>query len=351
MFFSGESTKPKNVLNACRTNGVELEYRTPDCIFGSTMKERDYYQGKLKFSVVTPVFSEEENLEVLYTRLTKVMESLGGTYEIIFVDDGSTDSSFQILRELHQKDSNVKVIRFTRSFGQHIAVTAGLDHSKGENVISMDADLQDQPEEIPKLLAKLNEGYDIVYGCRRRRQDSFLRKLASKAYRWLLAKLTNQTINPDIVSFRIMTRTVVDYTNQLRECSRTLGGLIGWLGFPCAAVDVEHGKRVAGKSKYGLWKLIRLATDGVISFSDVPLRLSGYFGFVVSGVSFVLGVYMLVRHLVLGATVAGYTYIIVSIFFTGGVLLLVLGVIGEYIGRINTEVRNRPLYVIKDIIE
>ncbi len=315
------------------------------------MKEHDYYQSKLKFSVVIPVFNEKENLEVLYTRLTKVMKSLGGTYEIIFVDDGSTDSSFQILRDLHQKDNNVKVIRFTRSFGQHIAVTAGLDHSKGESVISMDADLQDQPEEIPKLLAKLNEGYDIVYAFRRRRQDSFLRKSTSRAYRWLSAKLTNQTINPDIVSFRIMTRTVVDYTNQLREHSRTLGGLIKWLGFPYATVDVKHGKRAAGKSKYGLWKLIRLATDGIISFSDVPLRLSAYFGFAVSGASFVLGVYMLVRHLVFGATVAGYTYIIVSIFFTGGVLLLALGVIGEYIGRINTEVRNRPLYVIKDIME
>jgi dolichol-phosphate mannosyltransferase len=144
---------------------------------------------------------------------------------------------------------------------------------------------------------------------------------------------------------------MVDYAKRLREHSRSLGGLVGWLGFPYATVDVEHGERAAGKSKYGLRKLIRFATDGMISFSDVPLRLSAYFGFVVSGVSFVLGVYLLVRHLVLDTTVAGYSYIVVSIFFMGGVLLLVLGIIGEYIGRINTEVRNRPLYVIKDIIE
>ena len=303
------------------------------------------------FSIVIPVFNEQENLEILHTRLTKVMKSLGEPYEIIFVDDGSTDDSFQILSDLHQKDSNVKAIRFTRNFGQHIAVTAGLDHCKGENVILMDADLQDQPEEIPKLFAKLSEGYDIVYGFRGRRQDNFLRRLTSKAYRLLLAKLTNLTINPDIVPLRITTRRVVDYTNQFRERSRTVGGLVGWLGFPYATVEIEHGKRFAGKTKYSLWKLITLAVSGVISFSNAPLRLAVWFGFIVSSISFVFGLYYLIRRLVWGIPVAGYTSIIVSVFFVGGVLLLVLGVIGEYIGRINTEVRNRPLYVIKDMID
>jgi len=304
-----------------------------------------------KFSVVIPVFNEEENLEVLHTRLVKVMESLEEPYEIIFVDDGSTDSSFQILKDLHQKDNNVKVIRFTRNFGHHIAITAGLDHCKGENIIVMDADLQDQPEEIPKLLAKFNEGYDIVYGLRKKRQDNLFKRLSSKVYLSLLAKLTNQTINPRMASLRIMTRRVVDNVNELRECSRFWGGLIAWLGFSYAMVDIEHGKRLAGRSKYSLWKMIRLAIEGITSFSNVPLRLAAYFGFVIATLSFVFGVYMVMRKFIWDIPVAGYTSLIVAIFFMGGVQLIVLGVIGEYIGKIHTEVRNRPLYVVEDIIE
>ena len=315
------------------------------------MREIDYLQSSLKFSVVIPAFNEEENLEVLYTRLTRVMVSLGEPYEIVFVDDGSTDGSFQILRDLHQKDNNVKAIRFTRNFGQHLAITAGLDYCKGENVILMDADLQDQPEEIPKLFAKLSEGYDIVYGLRRERRDNIFRKLGSKLYLSLLAKLTNQTVNPEIAPLRIMTRRVVDYMGQLRERSRFYGGLVAWLGFPYAVVDIAHGERFAGKTKYSLRKLLKHAAEGVISFSDIPLRLAGYFGIIVSTISFVFGLYYLIRRLVWGIPVSGYTSTIVAIFFLGGVLLIVLWVMGQYIGRIHTEVKERPLYVIRDMLE
>ena len=315
------------------------------------MQQSDYSQSKLKFSVVIPVFNEEGNLEVLYSRLTKVMDSLGEAYEIIFVDDGSSDSSFQILTGLHQKDSNVKAIRFTRNFGQHIAITAGLDHCKGENVILMDADLQHQPEEIPKLLAKLSQGYDIVYGVPRKRQDNLFKRLTSKVYLSLLAKLTGQVVNPEIGAFRIMTRQVVDYFIEFRERSRFYGGLVAWLGFPYALVEVEHEERFAGKTKYGLWEMIKLATEGIISFSDIPLRLIGYFGLIVSAMSFVLGIYMLIRQFVWRVAVPGYTSIIVSMFFLGGMVLIMLGVIGEYIGKIHTEVKNRPLYVVADVLE
>jgi glycosyltransferase involved in cell wall biosynthesis len=315
------------------------------------MKEHAYLQSSLKFSVVIPAFNERENLEVLHTRLTKVMKSIGEPYEIVFVDDGSTDGSFQILRDLHQKDSNVKVIRFTRNFGQHIAMTAGLDHCKGENIIAMDADLQDQPEEIPKLLAKLRQGYDIVYGLRRKRRDNIFKRLSSKLYLGLLAKLTSQTVNPEIAPLRIMTRRVVDYMGQLRERSRFYGGLVAWLGFPYAVVDIEHSERFAGKTKYSFRKLLRHAAEGVISFSDVPLRLAGYFGIIVSIISFVFGLYYLIRRLVWGIPVPGYTSIIVAVFFLGGVLLIVLWVMGQYIGRIHTEVKERPLYVVRDMLE
>jgi len=307
--------------------------------------------GAVRFSVVIPLCNEEENLGELHSRLTRVLVDLGESYEIVFVDDGSTDGSFQILKGLHDKDGKVKVITFTRNFGQHLAMTAGFDYARGEYVILMDADLQDPPEEIPKLVAKINEGYDVVYGRRKIRHDSMFKKLTSTIYLQLLAKLTNQAISPEITSFRIMTRKVVDCTNQLRERNRFHGGLVAWLGFPYATVDVEYGERFAGKTKYSLRKMIALAIEGIISFSDIPLRMIGYFGLVVSAISFIVGIVVLVRHLVWGIPVEGYTSTVVAIFFTGGVILLVLGVIGQYISRIHIEVKNRPLYVVKDLID
>lgn len=311
----------------------------------------DSESKSLTYSVVIPVFNEEDNLEVLYERLTKVMVSLNEPYEIIVVDDGSKDKSFQILQGLHKNDSKVKVIRFTRNFGQHMAITAGLDNSKGENVIIMDADLQDPPEEIPKLIVKQKEGYDIVYGYRRIRQDNLFKRITSKVYLWLLAKLTRQTVNPDITPLRIISRRVVDYMSQLRERSRFYGGLVSWLGFPFATVDIKHSERYRGKTKYNLRKMLALATEGIISFSDLPLRLITYFGLTVSVVSFIIGIVILIRQLIWDFQVAGYTSTIVSLFFLGGILLLVLGVIGQYIGRIHIEVKKRPLYVIRDNLE
>ncbi|HUV26531.1 MAG TPA: glycosyltransferase family 2 protein [Anaerolineales bacterium] len=315
------------------------------------MKESNLLSGSLKFSVVIPVFNEADNLKTLHTRLTDVMSGLREPYEIIYVDDGSTDGSFQILKELHQEDSRVKIISFTRNFGQHIAITAGLDHSKGENVILMDADLQDKPEEIPKLLAKLREGYDIVYGHRNQRQDSFFKKITSKVYLSLLSKLTNETINPEISPFRIMTRRVVDYFNQFRERSRFYGGLVAWLGFPYAIVPVEHSERFSGKTKYNLAGMVKLGIEGIISFSDIPLRLIGRFGLLVSALSFIIGIYYLLVWIINGIPTPGYTSMIVSIFFMGGIQLIVLGIISRYIGNIHLEIKKRPLYVIKDKIE
>lgn len=301
--------------------------------------------------MVIPLYNEAGNLRELHNRLTVVMATLGESYEIVFVDDGSTDGSLELLKGLHEKDDKVKVIAFTRNFGQHLAMTAGFDYAKGGFVILMDADLQDPPEEIPKLVAKIREGYDVVYGHRKIRHDSLFKKLTSKIYLQLLAKLTNQAMSPEITSFRIMSRKVVDYTNQLRERNRLHGGLVAWLGFSFATVDVEYGARFSGKTKYSLRKMIALALEGIISFSDVPLRVIGYFGLLVSAISFIVGIVVLVRHLAWGIPVEGYTSTVVAIFFTGGVILLVLGVIGQYIGRIHIEVKNRPLYVVKDLME
>lgn len=315
------------------------------------MKEPSDLSGSLKFSVVIPLYNEVENLRVLHTRLTDVMSGLKEPYEIIYVDDGSTDGSFQTLKELHREDNRVKVISFTRNFGQHIAVTAGLDHSKGESVILMDADLQDKPEEIPKLLDKLREGYDIVYGHRSERQDSFFKKISSNVYLYLLSKLTNETINPELSPFRIMSRRVVDYFNQFRERSRFYGGMVAWMGFPYAIVPVEHGERFSGKTKYNLSGMLKLGIEGVISFSDIPLRMIGRFGLLVSAISFIIGLYYLLVWIIHGIPTPGYTSIIVAIFFMGGIQLIVLGIISRYIGSVHIEIKKRPLYVIKDKIE
>ena len=222
----------------------------------------------VELSVVVPVFNEEGNLKPLYTRLTKVMRALGEPYEIILVDDGSSDSSFQILKGLHQKDKNIKVIRFTRNFGQHIAITAGLDCCKGRFVILIDADMQHPPEEIPKLLGKLSEGYDIVYSVPSKRHDNLYRRLSSKVYLSLSVNLTGQAINPDIAPVQIMTRRVVDYMTQLKGQSTFLGRLVAWVGFPYAVVNVEHEERFAGKTGYSWQKMIRLAIKEKLFFQE-----------------------------------------------------------------------------------
>lgn len=307
--------------------------------------------GSLKYSVVIPVYNEVENVRLLYARLTEVMNNLKEPYEIIFIDDGSSDGSYQTLKELHREDNRIKAISFTRNFGQHIAITAGLDHSKGEIVILMDADLQDKPEEIPKLLAKLDEGYDIVYSRPAQRKDTLFKRMTSRIYLFMLSKLTHEAINPEIPSFRVMTRRVVDYFNQCEERSRFFGGMVAWLGFPYAVIPVEHDKRFAGKTKYNLARMLKLGLEGVISFTDVPLRLIGRLGLLVSAISFIIGLYYLLMWIIHGVPTPGYTSIIVAVFFMGGIQLVVLGILSRYIGSIHIEIKKRPLYVIKDKIE
>lgn len=201
----------------------------------------------IKYSVVIPVHNEEGSLPPLYPRLTATMADLGQPYEIVFIDDGSTDRSFYLMQGLHEKDPHVRAVRFSRNFGHHIAITAGLDQCRGDVVILMDGDLQDKPEDIPRLIAKMNDGYDIVYASHRIRHDSLFKRFTSRFYLWTLGRMTNQAINPSIATFRAMSRRVVDYTNQFRERSRFYGGLVAWLGFPYALVECERDPRFSGK--------------------------------------------------------------------------------------------------------
>lgn len=300
-----------------------------------------------KFSVVIPVFNEEENLEVLHTRLVKVMESLEEPYEVIFVDDGSTDSSFQILKDLHQKDNNVKVIRFTRNFGQHSAITAGFDFAQGEKIITLDADLQNPPEEIPKLLEKLDEGYEVVFGVFRRRKHSLFRRTGSAFTKWVLSRIM-PVDTTNLSGFRALRCGIADQLKQFSERGKFLDGLLCWMGFKVGTVELEHHKRQAGKTKYSLFKLISLWFDMVVSFTDVPLKIATFGGSFLGIIGFLLALFYLIRYFLYGFAVPGFATIVILITVFSGIQLLCLGILGEYIGRVNREVRNRPEYIIRE---
>lgn len=299
------------------------------------------------FSVIIPVCNEEENLAVLYKRLSVVMDRLG-TCEIILVDDGSRDNSWAMIRELHEKDPRVKGVSFSRNFGHHIAITAGLDHAKGQKIILMDGDLQDQPEEIPRLHQKLQEGYDLVYGIRKAKKDSLMKQLNSFLFWWFLNRFSGIDIPRNQTLLRIFDRKILEVLNSMRERARFIHGMIAWTGFRTALLEIEHAPRERGVSKYNMVKLFRLAFNAITSFSVVPLRLATYLGILSSGGGFCYALYFLYKKIFLGIPVLGYASIIVAVLFVGGVQLLILGIIGEYLGRVYQEVQARPVYILKD---
>jgi dolichol-phosphate mannosyltransferase len=304
-------------------------------------------QDMVEFSIVIPVYNEEENVLELHRRLGTVMERLG-TYEIIFVDDGSKDKSWQLVKELHEKYPNVKGISFSRNFGHHIAITAGIDHAKGETIILMDGDLQDPPEEIPKLYGKLKEGYELVYGIRKEKNDSILKRFASFVFWWFINSFSGINIPRNQTLLRIFDRKILDALNSMRERSRFIHGMIAWTGFKTALQEVEHAPRERGKSKYNVVKLFRLAFNAITSFSTLPLRLATYLGLLSAGVGMFYGFYFIYKKIFLGIPVLGYASIIVAVLFVGGIQLLILGIIGEYLGRVYQEVQARPIYILRE---
>ncbi len=309
----------------------------------------------IEFSVVIPIFNEDENIDELYTRLKPVMEQIcrasnvsPESFEIIMVDDGSNDGSWQRICNIHQKDRRVKGISFSKNFGHHLGITAGLDYSQGKSVILLDGDLQDPPEEIPKLIQKYQEGYDLVYGIRQEKSDTFLRKISSFLFWWILRKFSDVDIPRGQTMLRILSRRLVDSLRTMKERSRFIHGMMAWAGFRVATVQVHHNPRIKGTSKYNIPKMFKLAFHAVTSFSIVPLRIATYLGFISSLTSFVIGMIFVYRKVFLGIPVLGYASIIVSIFFVGGIQLLVLGIFGEYLGRTYQEIQKRPLYIIKE---
>lgn len=303
--------------------------------------------GAVLYSAIIPVYNEAEVVPALYWRLTRVMEGLGELYEIIFVDDGSRDDSPALLRELWEKDTRVKFLSLSRNFGHQIAITAGLDHSSGQAVIVMDADLQDPPELIPQLIEQWRKGFDLVFAVRQQRRGDGLFKRATAALFYRIFRYLSATDIPmDAGDFRLMSRRAVEALKVIRERNRFIRGLAGWIGFPQTSVPFVRDVRQAGETKYSLKTMVRFAFNGIISFSLVPLQLAGYFGFVVSATSFVYLAYAVWLKLFTDRVVLGWTSVMVAMLFLGGVQLISLGIIGEYLGRIYEEVKQRPLYII-----
>jgi polyisoprenyl-phosphate glycosyltransferase len=301
------------------------------------------------YSVVIPVYNEAEVLPALYDRLTRVLEGLVEPYEIIFVNDGSQDGSPLLLRDFQARDEHVKFLSFSRNFGHQIAITAGLDYSSGQAAVVMDADLQDPPEVIPRLIEQWRKGYDVVFAVRAKRQGDGLFKRATAAifYR-LFRRLTATEIPPDAGDFRLMSRRAVEALQSIRERNRFIRGLAGWIGFRQTSVTFVRDMRQAGETKYPLKKMLRFALNGLMSFSIVPLQLASYLGFLISSIGFFYIVYAIGLKLFTDRVVLGWTSVMVAVLFLGGVQLISLGIIGEYIGRVYEEVKQRPLYVVDE---
>lgn len=298
-------------------------------------------------SVVIPVYKAEHCLNELYQRLRLSLESITSNFEIILVEDCGGDNSWRVIEHLAAQDDRVKGLQFSRNFGQHYGITAGIDFSSGDWVIVMDCDLQDRPEEIPNLYKKAQEGFDIVLANRGQRNDPVLKKITSWLYYSVFNYLSDMKYDGRIGNFRIISRNVVINFCSLREQLRFFGGLIQWMGYPTAMIDVQHDDRHAGKTSYTFGKLWKLAIETIIAYSDKPLRLCIRLGFLLSSLSFAYGGYIAYRSMVYGVTISGWSSLIVSLYFLGGIIICLLGMLGVYLGKTFDEVKKRPLYIIR----
>jgi len=300
-------------------------------------------------SVIIPVYNEESNLRELYQRLVAVCRQLELSYEFVFVNDGSTDGSQQAIQEFAAQDPGVKFITFSRNFGHQVAVSAGIDHAFAKYIAIIDADLQDPPEAIASMYHRLNEGFDVVYARRRKRKgESFMKKATAKAFYRILWRITSVDIPVDTGDFRIMKGKVADILRKMPEQHKFIRGQIAWAGFKQSYVEYDRMERKNGKTGYSYAKMTRFASDGITSFSDLPLKLVTWSGFFVAFIAFVVSIYSLYSKFVLGGAVPGWASLMISLLFLGGVQLISLGIMGEYISRIASNVRNRPLYVIDE---
>ena len=307
-------------------------------------------QDRKLVSVVVPVFNEIDVIDACYERLIRVLKSLDGiNYELVFVDDGSTDRSHPRLLELQAADQHLKVIRFSRNFGHQIAITAGLDEARGDAIVVIDADLQDPPEVIPDMIEKWRDGYDVVYGVRRKRAgESRMKRATAAIFYRMLKRFTSIDIPLDVGDFRLISSRAAVQLRQLREKDRFVRGLVSWIGFRQTGVPYDREERYAGSTKYPYRKMLKFAVDGITSFSSMPLKLASWLGYLASLFAFIYLMSVFVQKM-MGYTIEGWATIMVAMLFLGGVQLICIGIIGEYIGRIFNEIKSRPMYVIESI--
>lgn len=307
-------------------------------------------QQRTTLTVVVPAFNEGEGLHALHARLAAVLDDIADIdAAVLYVDDGSSDSTWQVMETLAAQDARVELLRLSRNFGKELALTAGLDHARGDAVVVIDADLQDPPELIPTFISHWREGYDVVYGTRADRAgESLIKKATARLFYRVLGRLSATPIPHDTGDFRLLSRRAVDAVGGLRERQRFMKGLFAWVGFPQKAVVYQRDARYAGTSKWNYWRLWNFALDGITSFSSVPLKASMYVGFITAVLAFAYGLVVLSKALLFGDTVRGYPSLMVVILFLGGVQLMAIGVIGEYLARLYVEAKQRPLYLVAE---
>ncbi|NLD46001.1 MAG: glycosyltransferase family 2 protein [Clostridiaceae bacterium] len=303
---------------------------------------------KIVCSVVVPLYNEEEVLLETYKRLKKVMDSINEAYEIVFVNDGSRDKTAAMAYEICNKDKTIKLVDFARNFGHQTAITAGMDYCEGEAIVVIDADLQDPPELIPKMLEKWREGYDVVYGKRiERKGETFFKKITAKVFYRFLRSMTDVEIPVDAGDFRLIDRKVCDALKLVNERNRYIRGIISWLGFKQIGIEFSRDKRFAGETKYPLKKMIKFAFDAITSFSYKPLKLASYFGIFLSMLSFIYLLVVVYTRLFTEHIQPGWASTLAVNLFFNGITLIILGIIGEYVGRIYDEAKGRPLYIVR----
>jgi len=300
-------------------------------------------------SIVVPVFQAENSLYELWQRLKSSIEPITHDFEVLLIDDYSSDRSWEIILKLAQSDARVKGLKFSRNFGQHYGITAGIDHCNGDWVVVMDCDLQDQPEEIPKLYQKAQQGFEIVLARRINRQDSVIKK----GFSWLFYKVFSYFLDlkydGQVGNFRIISKKVALTFRSMRENLRFFGGMISWMGYPTATVDVQHASHGKNKSTYTFKKLCKLAGDSIIAYSDKPLLLAIRLGLLMSVLAFCYGIYQLIHAFIYRSPVPGWTSLIISLYFIGGIIIGILGIIGIYLGKTFQETKKRPLYIIEEL--
>jgi len=301
------------------------------------------------FSIIAPVFNERESLPILYQRVKEVMDTTGDPWELVLVDDGSQDGSTEIMRELAQQDERVRPVIFARNFGHQIAVTAGLDYSRGQAVVIIDADLQDPPETILELIKKWREGYEVVYAVRAEREgETWFKTFTASLFYRIIFRITDVKIPMDTGDFRLMDRKVVNVMNQMREKHRFLRGMSAWVGFKQVGVPYRRAARFAGSTKYPFTKMLKLAITAITGFSYFPLQVATYLGFISAGLSIVVIPLVVIMRLAGSQAFFGQASTLIAVLFLGGVQLICLGILGEYLGRIYDEVKGRPLYIVRE---